>query len=111
MTLLVTALGFIAMGQTIALLIGGIDLSVGPLAGFLVVVGSFFLNDESSGTTMVLGLLVMLAAAAFVGLVNGSLIRFGKFTAGRRDAGDLHRAAGLQLPAPGPAGRPHQQSR
>ena len=80
-TLLVTALGFIAMGQTIALLIGGIDLSVGPLAGFLVVVGSFFLLDESSGTTMVLGLLVMLGAAAFTGLVNGSLIRFGKFTA------------------------------
>ena len=33
------ALGFIALGQTVALLIGGIDLSVGPLAGFLVVVG------------------------------------------------------------------------
>jgi ribose transport system ATP-binding protein len=80
-TLLVSALGFIAMGQTIALMTGGIDLSVGPLAGFLVVVGSFFLLDESSGTTMVLGLLVMLGAAAFTGLVNGSLIRFGKFTA------------------------------
>jgi ribose transport system ATP-binding protein len=80
-TLLVTALGFIAMGQTIALMTGGIDLSVGPLAGFLVVVGSFFLVDESSGTTMVLGLLVMLGAAALLGAVNGSLIRFGKFTA------------------------------
>ena len=33
------ALGFIALGQTVALMIGGIDLSVGPLAGFLVVVG------------------------------------------------------------------------
>ena len=37
--LLATALGFIALGQTVALLLGGIDLSVGPLAGFLVVVG------------------------------------------------------------------------
>jgi ribose transport system ATP-binding protein len=80
-TLLVSALGFIAMGQTIALMTGGIDLSVGPLAGFLVVVGSFFLLDESSGTRMVLGLLVMLGAAALTGLVNGSLIRFGNFTA------------------------------
>ncbi len=80
-TLLVTALGFIAMGQTIALMTGGIDLSVGPLAGFLVVVGSFFLVDGSSGTTMVLGLLVMLGAAALTGAVNGSLIRFAKFTA------------------------------
>ena len=37
------------MGQTIALMTGGIDLSVGPLAGFLVVVGSFFLTTTSSG--------------------------------------------------------------
>lgn len=80
-TLLVTALGFIALGQTIALMTGGIDLSVGPLAGFLVVVGSFFLLEESSGTTMVLGLLLMLGLAALTGAVNGSLIRFGKFTA------------------------------
>ena len=80
-TLLVTALGFIALGQTVALMTGGIDLSVGPLAGFLVVVGYFFLLDESSGATMVLGLFVMLGAAALTGLVNGSLIRFGKFTA------------------------------
>ena len=43
--LLATALGFIALGQTVALLMGGIDLSVGPLAGFLVVVASFFVND------------------------------------------------------------------
>ena len=80
-TLLVTALGFIAMGQTIALMTGGIDLSVGPLAGFLVVVGSFFLVDGSSATTMALGLLLMLGLAALTGAVNGSLIRFGRFTA------------------------------
>jgi ribose transport system ATP-binding protein len=79
--LLCTALGFIAMGQTIALMTGGIDLSVGPLAGFLVVVGSFFLVDESSGGTIALGLVLMLVLAAATGLVNGSLIRFGKFTA------------------------------
>ena len=53
------ALGFIALGQTIALLVGGIDLSVGPLAGFMVVVGSFFLNDGKSGPVMLLGLLLL----------------------------------------------------
>ena len=41
------ALGFISLGQTFALLLGGIDLSVGPLAGFLVVLGSFFILDGS----------------------------------------------------------------
>jgi ribose transport system ATP-binding protein len=74
------ALGFIALGQTVALLIGGIDLSVGPLAGFLVVVGSFFVNDSHSVVFWLLGLFLMLLAAAALGLVNGSLIRFGKFT-------------------------------
>ena len=51
--MLVSALGFIALGQTIPLLIGGIDLSVGPLAGFLVVVASFFIPDESSAGSIV----------------------------------------------------------
>jgi ribose transport system ATP-binding protein len=75
-----TALGFIALGQNIALLTGGIDLSVGPLAGFLVVVSSFFVNDDSRPLTVVLGLLLMVAVAAGTGLVNGSLIRYAKFT-------------------------------
>jgi ribose transport system ATP-binding protein len=79
--LLVAALGVIAMGQTVALLIGGIDLSVGPLAGLLVVVGSFFINDERSAVVMLFGFVLMFATAATTGAVNGSLVRFGKFTA------------------------------
>ena len=68
------------MGQNIAMLTGGIDLSVGPLAGFLVVVASFFVWTTQSPGRVVLGLIVMAAAAALVGAVNGSLIRFGRFT-------------------------------
>ncbi|TGN68752.1 ATP-binding cassette domain-containing protein [Paracoccus liaowanqingii] len=78
--LLATALGFIAMGQTIAMLMGGIDLSVGPLAGFLVVVGSFFINDGQSPATMAMGFGAMFACAAVVGTVNGSLMRYASFT-------------------------------
>jgi ribose transport system ATP-binding protein len=74
------ALGFIALGQTVALLIGGIDLSVGPLAGFLVVIGSFFLNADKALPVMVIGLVVMALAAAGTGAINGSLIRYAKFT-------------------------------
>ena len=76
-----TALGFIALGQTVALLMGGIDLSVGPLAGFLVVVASFFVNDDKSSATIALGFLLMFAGAFVVGAVNGFLIRFANFTA------------------------------
>lgn len=81
MLMLVTALGFIALGQTVALLIGGIDLSVGPLAGLLVVIASFFINDGSPTTSILLGILTMIVVSILVGLINGSLIRFGKFTA------------------------------
>jgi ribose transport system ATP-binding protein len=74
------ALGFISLGQTFALLLGGIDLSVGPLAGFLVVLASFFVLDGKSPATWALGFLLMFLAAAGIGLLNGALIRFARFT-------------------------------
>ena len=78
--LAVTALGFIALGQTVSLLLGGIDLSVGPLSGFLVVVASFFVNDKKPIVVVLVGLLLVVVVGLAVGLVNGSLIRFAKFT-------------------------------
>ncbi len=77
---LATALGFIALGQTIALLLGAIDLSVGPLAGFLVVVASFFVNDDQSTLMLVAGFVFVLLGAVVVGTINGTLIRFANFT-------------------------------
>jgi ribose transport system ATP-binding protein len=74
------ALGFISLGQTFALLLGGIDLSVGPLAGFLVVVASFFVLDGKSPAMWALGFAMMVLSAVGVGLLNGSLIRFARFT-------------------------------
>ncbi|MEO1000431.1 MAG: ATP-binding cassette domain-containing protein [Pseudomonadota bacterium] len=78
--ILATALGFIALGQTVALLMGGIDLSVGPLAGFCVVIASFFVNDGQGALTIATGFLLMFGAALVVGLINGCLIRFANFT-------------------------------
>ncbi len=78
--LLATALGFIALGQTVALLMGGIDLSVGPLTGFLVVVASFFINDDKSAAVMLAGFLLMFLGALAVGTINGVLIRYANFT-------------------------------
>ncbi|MBX6370987.1 MAG: ATP-binding cassette domain-containing protein [Acidothermus sp.] len=74
------ALGFIAAGQTAVLMTGGIDLSVGPLAGFVVVVGSFFLTEGFSVGSVILGFVLMVVAAAGTGLVNGGLIRGARFT-------------------------------
>ncbi len=78
--ILATALGFIALGQTIALLLGAIDLSVGPLAGFLVVVASFFINDGQPALMLVAGFVLMILGALAVGGLNGVLIRFANFT-------------------------------
>jgi ABC-type sugar transport system ATPase subunit/ribose/xylose/arabinose/galactoside ABC-type transport system permease subunit len=77
---LATALGFIALGQTIALLLGAIDLSVGPLSGFLVVVASFFINDDKSAFMITTGFVLVFLGAVVVGGINGLLIRFANFT-------------------------------
>jgi ribose transport system ATP-binding protein len=60
---------------------GGIDLSVGPLAGFLVVVASFFVNDGKPPSVIAAGFLLMFGCAFAVGAINGLLIRFANFTA------------------------------
>ena len=77
---LMAALAFIAFGQLIVIMTGGIDLSVGPLAGLLVVIASFHIVDGKGTTGILVGLGLMLAVALLTGLVNGVLIRYGRFT-------------------------------
>ncbi len=77
---LVALLGFISMGQTVAFLTGNLDLSVGPLAGFLVVTASFFIGAESAVGQIMLGFILMFLAATITGTLNGVLVRFGHFT-------------------------------
>ncbi|MBO1901494.1 ATP-binding cassette domain-containing protein [Leucobacter weissii] len=73
--LLVAPLILVGSAQLVVVLGAGFDLSVGPLMGFLVVVGSFWIVD---GGSVWFGLLLVIAAAAAVGLVNGFLTsRFG----------------------------------
>ncbi len=79
--LLATALGFVAMGQTVPLMLGAIDLSVGPLMGLGVMIASFFILDGASAGTISLGFALMIGMAVLIGLVNGFLIRFANFTA------------------------------
>ncbi len=75
------ALAFVSFGQLCAVLTGRIDLSVGPLVGLSVIIGSFYLNDGTGFTISGLGICLILLAAAAVGVVNGILIRFANFTA------------------------------
>lgn len=66
--------GMVALGQTLVILIGGIDLSVGSLAGVTgIVLGLAFPHFGLYG-----GIAVCLLAGAFAGLVNGMIITFGR---------------------------------
>jgi ABC-type sugar transport system ATPase subunit/ribose/xylose/arabinose/galactoside ABC-type transport system permease subunit len=77
---LMAALAFIAFGQLIVIMTGGIDLSVGPLAGLLVVIASFHIVDGKGTSGLLVGLGLMLAVATLTGLLNGVLVRYGRFT-------------------------------
>jgi ribose transport system ATP-binding protein len=80
MMTLLAALAFISFGQLIVIMTAGIDISVGPLAGLVVVVASFFLTQGASTPTIVLGLVLMFATALSVGVLNGTMVRLGRFT-------------------------------
>jgi len=80
LTVLIAALAFISFGQECVILTGGIDLSVGPLAGLVVVIGSFFENSGRSPAVVIAGFAVMVAASVAVGLFNGAMVWFAKFT-------------------------------
>jgi ribose transport system ATP-binding protein len=71
---LLAILCFIALGQFIAILVGGIDLSVGPLAGLVVVLASFLLPSGSSAGLIVAGAALLLVICIAFGYVQGVLI-------------------------------------
>jgi ribose transport system ATP-binding protein len=71
---LLATLVFVSLGQQIVLMTGGIDLSVGPLMGFLVVVASFFLTSQDPMGPMWVGWALIVAGALVVGAINWSLV-------------------------------------
>jgi ribose transport system permease protein len=63
----------IALGQTLVILIGGIDLSVGSLVGMTGIV----LGLASMGAGLYAGIAACVAAGALAGLINGAVITYG----------------------------------
>jgi ribose transport system ATP-binding protein len=74
MLALVATLAIVAYGQQALMLVGGIDLSVGPLMGLMVVIQSFFLNDGSPLGHQLSGWVIVFLVAIAVGLVNWVLV-------------------------------------
>jgi ribose transport system ATP-binding protein len=67
-------LAFISIGQLVTILVGRIDLSVGALAGFVVVLASFLAPDGASAVDTLWGVGLILAVAAGFGLLQGWMI-------------------------------------
>ena len=74
MLALVATLAIVSYGQQALMLVGGIDLSVGPLMGLMVVIQSFFLNDGSALSHQLTGWAIACLVAVAVGLVNWVLV-------------------------------------
>jgi ribose transport system ATP-binding protein len=76
MLTLLSVLTFIAMAQLCAMIVGGIDLSVGPLAGLVVVLASFLLPDGAGAVQLVWGVAVILVIGLLFGLLQGAMVEF-----------------------------------
>lgn len=74
----VAILGVVAFGQTVVMLIGGLDISVGSQAGLASVISAMVFT--SSGSALV-GIGAALAAGLAAGLVNGLIIIYGRVNA------------------------------
>jgi ribose transport system ATP-binding protein len=67
-------LAFISCAQLCAVLVGGMDLSVGPLAGLAVVLSSFLMPSGASSMELFLGAAVIVAVCTIYGLLQAALI-------------------------------------
>jgi len=81
MAIQIAEFGFIALGMGLAMLTGGIDLSVAAaaglagLAGALVMSGTIIpITDSNQGMIVVLGVVATLGTGMLTGLLNGFLI-------------------------------------
>ncbi|PIE34683.1 hypothetical protein CSA56_07075 [candidate division KSB3 bacterium] len=68
----VTAIGIISIGQTLVILTSGIDLSVGGIAAFSVMLGGIVVMKIG----VPLGVIAILGIGMLVGFVNGYLIAY-----------------------------------
>lgn len=74
----VAILGVLAVGQTVIMLLGGLDISVGSQAGLASVVSAMVFTSSGSAA---MGMIAALAVGAVAGLVNSLIIVYGRVNA------------------------------
>jgi len=72
--ILAAPLAVVAMAQTHALLVGYLDLSVGAMVTFGVIIASFLIGAETTTTQILLGSAVVILGGVGLGLVNAGLV-------------------------------------
>ena len=97
-------ISIIAIGASLVIVTGGIDLSVGSIVGFVGIFGGLIL--KAGMPLIAMGILCIAAGAAF-GLVNGCLVSYGKVPPFIVTLGAMQIARGLALLING--GQPHIQ--
>lgn len=70
------ALGALVLAESVALLSGNFDLSIGSIAGFSAMVTALFLHSWFPSTPGVAGILMILAIGGVIGFVNGVSIGY-----------------------------------
>lgn len=73
----VTISGLLALVQTVVIILGGIDLSVGSVAGLASVASAMIFTSTGGATLSILG---ALAIGAVCGLINACIVVFGRVT-------------------------------
>lgn len=90
--LAVTILGILAMAQTVVIVSGGLDISVGSIVGLSTMVLAVAVQSTGS---IAIGLLAGLAAGLLVGIVNGLVIVYGPVNAVIATLGTMSAFRGL----------------
>jgi cytosine/adenosine deaminase-related metal-dependent hydrolase/ribose/xylose/arabinose/galactoside ABC-type transport system permease subunit len=67
-------LALVAMAQVNVLLVGDLDISLGSIMTTCIIIASFIVTPDASGTMVVVGAVAMLAAGIAIGLVNAGLV-------------------------------------
>lgn len=70
------ALGMLALGESICLLSGHFDLSIGSIAGFSSMVTALILAQWFPGTPGIVGIFLVLAIGGAIGLLNGISVAY-----------------------------------
>ena len=86
--------GILAMGMTLVILTGGIDLSVGSVLAFSSIVAATFVTGDNPQSPLV-ALLVGIVTGAVLGLINGCIIAYLKIPPFVATLGMLSVARGL----------------